>query len=79
MAAPDIIPHFSETLAAIQGIEDEIKDMVHKVLKDISASSSEILPEFLGAVREGLFPVFAEALLITGMLQDTTSFPGNQD
>lgn len=64
--APDIMPQFEETLRNIHEILGEMKDKVHAALKGLSECASCVHPEFLGALRDQLEPIFEESLEIKG-------------
>jgi hypothetical protein len=64
--APEIMPQFEETLRNIHDILGEMKDKVHAALRGLSECASYVHPEFLGALREQLGPIFEESLEIKG-------------
>ena len=64
--APDMLPHFDDSMQTICGIMDEMRDKVHAALRSLSECSSEVHPEFLGSLRDQLAPIFEESLNFKG-------------
>ncbi|KAK4241493.1 hypothetical protein C8A03DRAFT_41106 [Achaetomium macrosporum] len=64
--APNIMPHFEESMLIIRGIKSEMRDKVNAALGRLSDCSSEIHPEFLGELREELGPIFETTLKYEG-------------
>ncbi|KAK4154764.1 hypothetical protein C8A00DRAFT_32432 [Chaetomidium leptoderma] len=64
--APDILPHFEDSMHTIRGIMSEMRDRVHVALKCLSECSSDIHPQFLDSLRSQLTPIFEAALDLKG-------------
>jgi hypothetical protein len=73
--APKIISYFDAIENVFGSIEDELTNKVSSSIRSLSEGSSRIHPLFIESLKNGLIPMFHEALKMTGKLLCPLSSP----